>query len=442
MLLREGEENDAGDIVIRAAERGQLGYVSKPRASSLRERDLWTTRLQDSEEAREEGYGHRWRPVEEVIVNGRFEGEALSWKGHDYALVRLGPASQFTDRLPPGTVAPACLARRGYGSGRRQRSNTAFFSGYGRRLIPHCLTDDRGPEAFETCGRPRRCTHDHRATGCGLRFLYDGQYYNECIQNLDTPSAADPNCKGLPPLRRRAHVFSSALRYLTTCYPARDAKGRGWCTTRPPGVDENAEPRYASGWGFCSGDERQKYCSSEVVPRMTDTRAKKMEFLTEDFCVEKLADNLKVEQPEVRKSEFASLSRGAGIECVGQNHTHNFDQDGFFMRSKNGSVEELSSLSKWELAQHVLASNGSTSLHNVDGGPVCFGDSGGPLFRLAPTRDGKLAPVITGVFSFILWGTCQGRAEPGYFGSVGFAEEWLKRYLPDDGSICWWLSQL
>ena len=101
-----------------------------------------------------------------------------------------------------------------------------YHSGYGRRRLPHCVTNNEGPEKFGICGRPVECTHDHRATKaavqqikkkvvffsilweksfinqnwamfgifvttelkCGLEFLYNGDLYEKCIKT-ETPSS-------------------------------------------------------------------------------------------------------------------------------------------------------------------------------------------------------------------------------------------------------------
>ena len=54
--------------------------------------------------------------------------------------------------------------------------------------------------------------------------------------------------------------------------------------------------------------------------------------------------------------------------------------------------------------------------HYINGGPNCFGDSGGPLWRTVEAESKlenestkkKKVPVLIGVFSFLLWGTCHG----------------------------------
>ena len=75
------------------------------------------------------------------------------------------------------------------------------------------------------------------------------------------------------------------------------------------------------------------------------------------------------------------------------------------------------------LQEWVFKSNKDIKKHYINGGPNCFGDSGGPLWRTVtinsrsvvtegesihrPKEEIKV-PVLVGVFSFLLWGTCHG----------------------------------
>ena len=60
----------------------------------------------------------------------------------------------------------------------------------------------------------------------------------------------------------------------------------------------------------------------------------------------------------------------------------------------------------------VFKSNKQIKKSYINGGPNCFGDSGGPLWRAVTVDSGgkkeKKVPVLVGVFSFLLWGTCYG----------------------------------
>ena len=61
--------------------------------------------------------------------------------------------------MPKGNLIPICFIGDGFPE---FFSRNTYVSGFGRRSIPHCLTDLNGPEAFEVCGRPLTCSHDHR----------------------------------------------------------------------------------------------------------------------------------------------------------------------------------------------------------------------------------------------------------------------------------------
>ena len=54
---------------------------------------------------------------------------------------------------------------------------------------------------------------------------------------------------------------------------------------------------------------------------MEDHRAVAVSVLTEEYCVEKLESNLKVEQPTVQREEYEDLFGRSKVFCVGQNAT-------------------------------------------------------------------------------------------------------------------------
>lgn len=71
----------------------------------------------------------------------------------------------------------------------------------------------------------------------------------------------------------------------------------------------------------------------------------------------------------------------------------------------------------------------------IYGGPTCIGDSGGPLYKLG--RAGKKmgsanVPVLTGVFSFVLWGTCHGTEEAAYYGRLAVPRKIRNRFVGQD----------
>ena len=62
-----------------------------------------------------------------------------------------------------------------------------YHSGYGRRRLPHCVTNNEGPEKFGICGRPVECTHDHRATKAAVQQIkkfYSFQFYRESLFSI------------------------------------------------------------------------------------------------------------------------------------------------------------------------------------------------------------------------------------------------------------------
>ena len=104
--------------------------------------------------------------------------------------------------------------------------------GFGRRNVPYCLTDLKGPERFSICRRPFNC--GHTSFECGVNFEYDGEEYEKCSTSA-TPSTNNTVCQNLwaekPRLRhtkKPIHIFKHR-KYLTTCYaekPPVDTKGK------------------------------------------------------------------------------------------------------------------------------------------------------------------------------------------------------------------------
>ena len=189
------EEN--GDVVVKLdEERGEFALISIPTSSRMPRKSLWTNSLMNNNQSTQnvsnvKGFRGFWRQIDTVILHGKFDGEALSWKGYDLALIKLSPPDNENDVLDhgdEGTVAPICLPRPEFND---LNPDNLFMAGYGRRFIPHCLTDSNGPERFGVCGRPVRCSKDHRARECGLKFLYEGEIHQECLK-IDTPSSKNP----------------------------------------------------------------------------------------------------------------------------------------------------------------------------------------------------------------------------------------------------------
>ena len=85
-----------------------------------------------------------WRKVDKIIIHHKFINEARSWKGFDFALIKLSP--EHGSFRPKNAVMPVCLPSNGFDV---KSNESLYMAGYGRRSIPHCLTDTKGPEKFE-----------------------------------------------------------------------------------------------------------------------------------------------------------------------------------------------------------------------------------------------------------------------------------------------------
>ena len=67
----------------------------------------------------------------------------------------------------------------------------------------------------------------------------------------------------------------------------------------------------------------------------------------------------------------------------------------------------------------------------VEGGPGCFGDSGGPLWRnVRDPGTGILVPVLVATFSYLLWGTCHGIHDLKYYEEVEEIIPWIYKFVP------------
>ena len=92
--------------------------------------------------------------------------------------------------------------------------------------------------------------------------------------------------------------------------------------------------------------------------------------------------------------------------------------------------------------QNEFFDKGNAQRSYFDGGPGCFGDSGGPLWReVFDKKTNRKVPVLVGVFSFLLWGTCHGSQNPKYYGRVSSVVNWIKKYVPEE-QICEYSNEL
>jgi len=415
------KEDKNGDLVAILDENTEI-YLSKPvGGTKVNKEALWRApmkfKINNSNES--------WRKVQKIILYPKFAGEALSWQGHDIALLKLNAEASYEI---DGHIVPICLPLKRPEAPAELES--LFAVGYGRRTVPHCVTNMDGPEKFGICGRPVDCTKEHRARECGLSFLYEGKIRTQCLKE-ETPSAQDPVCKKMllsmkrTSVKHTTYVFSAdSSRLVTTCYPTKPSKkSKGWCTVREPTTDEDKEPTYDKGWGFCSEDHDQITCNSVVIDEI-DLKAFPVSQLTNKYCIDQLMENLAREQPDVTREEVEPFTKQF---CTGRNHSVIRSSDRFVQITPSGKFRPAK-VSRRML--QVLLNKDSQHLRAIDGGPICFGDSGGPIFSMIGN-----VPVLQGVFSYMLWGTCRGKHEPSYYGTVRDYLSWIYRHVPED-EVC------
>ena len=315
--------------------------------------ELWTSSIKRSKrngadyEETSENDGKYWRAIDKIIVHSGFTTEALSWKGFDFALVKLS-RNDYGDEDPKATsslIAPACLAEHNFPDVIVQNLDNTFMAGFGRREIPYCMTDARGPEVYEVCGMKPECATEHRATQCSLEFLYNGETHNKCITSEPSPSSKDENCNKLRAKNKKlsnitVHLFDYKKKHITTCYPLyENGNSKGWCSIRRSGVKENTEPEPNKGWGFCSDDRWQQHCNGQIQ-LVSNMSPMKTSILSDPYCIDELKANLEDEQPNVKQKEFDPLQKQHKIICAGRNKTHSFKKEQFYIVAKNGGFRK------------------------------------------------------------------------------------------------------
>ena len=53
--------------------------------------------------------GRYWRKIDKIIIHNKFINEARSWKGFDYALLKLSSEHGKGGSPPEGNVMPVCF---------------------------------------------------------------------------------------------------------------------------------------------------------------------------------------------------------------------------------------------------------------------------------------------------------------------------------------------
>ena len=142
----------------------------------------------------------RYRKIHRVIVHGAYGGDNRSWRGNDLALIQLGQYGQEWKKIAENgeVVVPICLPTQKFVEehfSQSQHSQDATVAGFGRRENPYCVTDIRGPEAFEICGSPQICNYRSQLqSSCGMDFIYQGKKRQECLMEKP-PSSDHPFCQ-------------------------------------------------------------------------------------------------------------------------------------------------------------------------------------------------------------------------------------------------------
>jgi len=371
-----------------------------------------------------------WRKVEKVYTLD-FRGEKEIYKGNDLILLKLAekvenPVSKY--------IAPICLPDVDSPDLEPDLSDKLFFIGLGRRRIPHCITDIRGPDQAAICGRPKWCSREHKIERCGLEFLYKGKLHNKCI-TTDTPSAADPNCQrliaqmrqkiGAVDFKKKTFVFNSNGSLLTTCYPAHIKKGRkGWCTTRDPWLEENKEPQPDEGWGFCGEEDYQQNCNG-FITKVIDTSLMPVSQLDKSYCVRELKKNIEKELPGVPEEDYNDLGK-TKLVCIGKNITQS-QKDFQVFGLVNDTFVKLP-LDKFDkVVDSIEKAIHKPLLNVIKASGACFGDSGGPLVKYVGEK-----PVLIGIMSFLLWGTCRSRFEPTFYTRIKDHLDLVLKHIPKE----------
>ncbi|CAB4056777.1 unnamed protein product [Lepeophtheirus salmonis] len=291
-----------------------------------------------------------WRNAIQIICDKGFINESLSWKGNDFCLIKL---SNKEHTKPKGHIIPACLPLKD--SMDLDSTGTYYTAGYGHRKMSFCMTDNRGPEKFALCNTEDHCREMQQTTSCRISFEYEKKNHRTCLKDVPNPSHRDKRCaillNAFKDKDRPIHLFDERDDYLTTCYP--NIKGIGWCGIRDVGSVDS---------------------------------------YVRDVCDEMLGANLRVEQPHIKVEEFTGSKEKYSVFCAGQTHKYHYEMDSFFKKSSSGSFTEVNSTN--ERIDKLLKMNQFTKEY-LKGGPNCFGDSGGPIWKYSTIKKSrKVGPVL------------------------------------------------
>ena len=429
-VVDSAQRNNDGDQIIEKGSLNRMGLVV--RVGTNYTGDLWAdpiraTSSKDSPDSAKTIGSVYWEAqIKRTIVHSKYvRKKEGSWKGYDIAILQL---SDWKKAPGAGPVAPVCLPSKGFTERfLRKEKRRAKVSGYGKRQLPLCVTNTKGPEAFGVCNVTEVCQyHKQSFSDCRAFTSYDNKEVFGCQRKVSTPQSK--RCKKLfethSVSNSTIHVINgSKKKYLYTCYPKFSIGG--WCATKDHETPKPLEIKPESGWGFCP-EKFDPACTEEGSKEgEKDTTPMEIDVLSDEFCAKKLEANLKIEQPHsdffTNKSKYLPLLEQSGLFCIGNNVSKDYSHDLFYFSDK----KTIGCLKKDEI-RPLLNEIPELKQYHVNGGPSCFGDSGGPTWV---SDDG--VPVQIGVFSYVLWGSCKGNQDPGYHQSLEHSLDWILKYVPE-----------
>jgi hypothetical protein len=238
----------------------------------------------------------------------------------------------------------------------------------------------------------------------------------------------DPVCINLAlktNFSRTVYVLDNNMgRLVATCIPSTvQVKERGWCATQGPAQAQPTDPGYSSGWGFCGSEEDQLECDKIVDKKLTNTSKIQVSQFDEAYCTETLQRNLNMEPGALKDPKRAFLRN---VFCAGKNLSAEWENIDIyrFDDTRNIFIKQLMDRRVTETLTRA-----KISPYGLDG-VACAGDAGAPLFKYVE-ENGVRKPVLVGLFSFLLWGTCRGKEEPSYFTNVeAYMDSFILKYIP------------
>ena len=418
--LKRNDEN--GNLVY--AEGTDFSKIKVTKARGALEKPRWSQPFKL--EVSSDGDDSVWRKVEHIVMEPSFSGDGSEYLGGDVALIKLARKVKTPEN---GFIAPICLPDVDFTDFTDDLSDQLYFAGFGRRRIQFCVTNMRGPDKFNICGRSKVCLEKtaYMEKKCPLEFMYKNQTYDKCL-TIPNPSMEDPICVRLSQassFNETVYVFSSDMqKVLAICIPPTvQLREKGWCITQGPMDKMLSEPlQPAASWGFCGSEDDQLQCATSIDDKLYNTAKIPVSRFNDQFCLEQLENNLRYEM--VKTADTDKFLKN--VICVGKNVSNDWQNVKAYKFIDKNNTFYRQTID--EEALELLA-RANISKYGLDGA-ACLGDSGAPLFKYVEDN-GIEKPVLVGIFSFLLWGTCRGRNEPSYFSKVkAYMDNFILKYIP------------